>query len=154
LPVDELPMTNGSPLTKMTLHRKISADLLGKELVFTTSRSSGPGGQNVNKVNSKVTLQFDVAGSEILTQEEKDTISGKLSSRMTREGILMLTAQDKRSQLQNKESVILKLEKLLTKAFERKKVRRATKPSKGSVQNRIKKKKQISEKKKWRQKPG
>ena len=137
----------------MALHRKITADLLGNELVFTTSRSSGPGGQNVNKVNSKVTLQFDVTWSEILTQEEKDMISGKLSSRMTREGILMLTAQDKRSQLQNKEAVILKLEKLLTKAFEKKKVRKTTKPSKGSIQNRIKKKKQLSEKKKWRQKP-
>ena len=138
----------------MAVHRKITPDLLGNELVFTTSRSSGPGGQNVNKVNSKVTLQFDVTGSEILTQEEKDMISGKLSSRMTKEGILMLMAQDKRSQLQNKESVILKLQKLFTKAFEKKKVRKATKPSKGSIQDRIKKKKQLSEKKKWRQKPG
>ena len=138
----------------MAVHRKITPDLLGNELVFTTSRSSGPGGQNVNKVNSKVTLQFDVTGSEILTQEEKDMISGKLSSRMTKEGILMLMAQDKRSQLQNKESVILKLQKLLTKALEKKKVRKATKPSKGSIQDRIKKKKQLSEKKKWRQKPG
>ncbi len=138
----------------MTFHRKITAVLLANEIIFTTSRSSGPGGQNVNKVNSKVTLQFDVTGSEILTPEEKDIISGKLSSRMTREGILMLTAQDKRSQLQNKESVILKLEKLLVKAFEKKKIRRITKPSKGSIQVRIKKKKQLSEKKKWRQKPG
>ena len=138
----------------MAVHRKITPDLLGNELVFTTSRSSGPGGQNVNKVNSKVTLQFDVTGSEILTQEEKDMISGKLSSRMTKEGILMLMAQDKRSQLQNKESVILKLQKLFTKAFEKKKVRKATKPSKGSIHDRIKKKKQLSEKKKWRQKPG
>lgn len=138
----------------MTVHRKITPALLGNEIIFTTSRSSGPGGQNVNKVNSKVTLQFDVTGSDILTQEEKDIVSGKLSSRMTREGILMLTAQDKRSQLQNKESVILKLEKLLVKAFEKKKIRRITKPSKGSIQVRIKKKKQLSEKKKWRQKPG
>ncbi len=138
----------------MAIHRKITPDLLGNELVFTTSRSSGPGGQNVNKVNSKVTLQLDVTGSEILTQEEKDMISEKLSSRMTKEGILMLMAQDKRSQLQNKESVILKLEKLFIKAFEKRKVRKATKPSKGSIRDRIKKKKQISEKKKWRQKPG
>jgi ribosome-associated protein len=137
----------------MAVHRKITADLLGNELVFTSSRSSGPGGQNVNKVNSKVTLQFDVNNSEILTQEEKDTISRKLSSRITREGILMLTAQAKRSQLQNKETVILKFEKLLAKALEKKKVRKATKPPKGSVQDRIKKKKQLSEKKKWRQKP-
>lgn len=140
--------------TKMTAQRKITADLLGKELVFTTSRSSGPGGQNVNKVNSRVTLQFDVIGSEVLTQEEKEIISGKSASRMTREGVLILSAQEKRSQLQNKEAVILKLEEIFARAFKKKKVRKATKPSKGSIQNRIKKKKQVSEKKKWRQKPG
>jgi ribosome-associated protein len=138
----------------MSDHRKITAGLLGNELMFTTSRSSGPGGQNVNKVNSKVTLQFDVTASQILNQEEKDTISARLSSRMTREGVLMLSAQDKRSQLQNKEAVIGKFERLLAKAFERKKIRKATKPSKGSIQHRIKQKKQLSEKKKWRQKPG
>jgi ribosome-associated protein len=130
--------------------RKLNAAVLGNELVFTTSRSSGPGGQNVNKVNSKVTLQFDVNGSAILTQEEKDIITQKLSSRLTRDGILLLTAQDKRSQLQNKESVLDKFDKVLIKAFERKKKRKATKPSKGAVQERIKKKKQLSEKKKWR----
>jgi ribosome-associated protein len=135
------------------MQRPINANLLASELNFTTSRSSGPGGQNVNKVNSKVTLNFDVAGSAILTPEEKETISKKLSSKMTQEGVLVLSAQDKRSQLQNKEEVILKFEKLLVKAFEKKKTRRATKPSKGSVQSRIKSKKQHSEKKKWRQKP-
>lgn len=137
----------------MTVHRKITSDLLGSELTFTTSRSSGPGGQNVNKVNSKVSLNFDVSHSEILSAEEKEVISRKLSSRMTKEGVLLLTAQDKRSQLQNKEAVILKLNKLLTGAFQKKKLRKATKPSKGSIQDRIKVKKQISEKKKWRQKP-
>jgi ribosome-associated protein len=131
---------------------KITAALLAGELVFTTSRSSGPGGQNVNKVNSKVTLHFDVNKSGSLTPEEKRTIAQKLSSRMTGEGVLMLTSQDKRSQIQNKEAVIEKLEKLLAKAFEKKKVRRATKPSKGSVQDRIRKKKEHSEKKKWRRK--
>ena len=137
----------------MTVHRKITSDLLGSELTFTTSRSSGPGGQNVNKVNSKVSLNFDVSSSEILSAEEKQVILLKLSSRMTKEGVLLLTAQDKRSQLQNKEAVILKLNRLLTGAFQKKKLRKATKPSKGSVQDRIKLKKQISEKKKWRQKP-
>ncbi len=137
----------------MTVHRKITSDLLGSELTFTTSRSSGPGGQNVNKVNSKVSLNFDVSNSEILSAEEKEVILLKLFSRMTKEGVLLLTAQDKRSQLQNKEAVILKLNRLLTGAFQKKKLRKATKPSKGSIQDRIKFKKQNSEKKKWRQKP-
>jgi ribosome-associated protein len=137
----------------MATTRMISAGTLGKELIFSASRSDGPGGQNVNKVNSKVTLKFDVARSEILSPEEKDIILKKLASRLTKEGILVLSAQESRSQLQNKEAVIVKLEKILKKAFEKKKVRKATKPSKGSIQERINKKKQLSEKKKWRQKP-
>jgi ribosome-associated protein len=137
----------------MATTRTISAGTLGKELVFTASRSDGPGGQNVNKVNSKVTVKFDVIQSEILSPEEKEIILKKLESRLTKEGILVLSAQENRSQLQNKEAVLVKLEKLLKKAFEKKKVRKATKPSKGSIQERINKKKQLSEKKKWRQKP-
>jgi ribosome-associated protein len=137
----------------MTTQRKITATLLGKELGFTTSRSSGPGGQNVNKVNTKVTLKFDVAQSQVLTPEEKEIISNKLHSRITTDGVLLLTSQDKRSQLDNKQAVILKLNLLIAKAFEKKKTRKATKPSKGSVQSRINKKKHQSEKKQWRQKP-
>jgi ribosome-associated protein len=137
----------------MTSQRRITAEMLSPELVFTTSRSGGPGGQNVNKVNSKVTLQFDVANSTVLTPEEKTTISEKLSSKINREGILILTAQEKRSQLENKETVISKFDRLIEKAFERRKARKATKPTKSSVQERIKKKKVASEKKKWRRKP-
>ena len=137
----------------MAIQRTIKATTLGNELTFSTSRSSGPGGQNVNKVNTKVTLKFDVVHSDVLNEEEKEIITKKLASRLTNDGVLMLTAQDKRSQLQNKETVILKLETLLAKAFEKKKVRKATKPSKGSIQDRIKGKKQHAEKKKWRQKP-
>lgn len=138
----------------MISHRKITADLLASELVFTTSRSSGPGGQNVNKVNSKVTLQFDIQKSTVLTPEEKQVLAEKLSSRMTTEGVLLLTAQEKRSQLGNREAVLLKFEKLVAKAFEKRKPRKATRPSKSAVQNRIQKKKEHSEKKKWRRKPG
>jgi ribosome-associated protein len=133
--------------------RKITAHLLGNELEFTTSRSSGPGGQNVNKVNSKVTLRFDIRNSPVLTDDEKAILSHKLKSRMTIDGVLLLSSQDKRSQLQNKEEVVLKLEQLIAKAFEKKKPRKATKPSKAAKQDRINKKKIHSEKKKWRQRP-
>jgi ribosome-associated protein len=136
----------------MTRQRPITAALLGNELVFTTSRSSGPGGQNVNKVNTKVTVKFDVERSQVLTPEEREVIFRKLHSKITTEGVLMISSQESRSQLQNKEAVIARLETLLTKAFEKKKVRKATKPSKGAVQKRIKKKKQHAEKKQWRKK--
>ncbi|HYG20173.1 MAG TPA: alternative ribosome rescue aminoacyl-tRNA hydrolase ArfB [Ohtaekwangia sp.] len=137
----------------MPAHRIINAALLGNELVFTTSRSSGPGGQNVNKVNTKVTLRFHPANSTVLTAEEKDILAGKLAAHLTNEGVLVLTAQDKRSQLQNKEAVIRKFEALVARAFVKKKARKVTKPSKRAVQNRILKKKLHGEKKKWRQKP-
>jgi ribosome-associated protein len=79
----------------MAQHRKFTYDLLANELVFTSSRSSGPGGQNVNKVNSKVTLKWDVLNSQVLDLEEKDIILKKLSSHLTNEGILMVSAQEK-----------------------------------------------------------
>jgi ribosome-associated protein len=122
------------------------------ELVFTTSRSSGPGGQNVNKVNTKVTLKWDVLQSAI-TEEQKDIILQKLRTRLTKENILVLASQDERSQLGNKEAVLLKLEQLLIKAFAVKKARKPTKPGKAAKQTRLKNKKQHGEKKKWRQKP-
>ena len=136
----------------MTTQRKIDANLIGTELAYTTARSSGPGGQNVNKVNSKVILKFDIALSRILTDEEKAILLQKLATKLTVDGVLIITSQDKRSQLQNKEEAVSKLEKLLAKAFMKKKVRKATKPSKGAVESRITSKKQKSEKKKWRQK--
>jgi ribosome-associated protein len=124
------------------------------ELTFTSSRSSGPGGQNVNKVNSKVTLQWNVSQSSVATEEEKEVIQHKLASHITKEGVLQLTSQEARSQLQNKEAVVQKLEQLLTKAFTKKKARKPTKPSKAAKQKRILQKKLQGEKKKWRQKGG
>ena len=128
-----------------------SRDLL-HELTFTTSRSSGPGGQNVNKVNSKVTLKWDVARSFILKPEQREMIFKKLAPRITTDGILMVTSQEKRSQFENKEAALLKLDQLLIKAFRIAKVRKATKPTKAAKQKRIKRKKHHSEKKQWRQK--
>jgi ribosome-associated protein len=128
------------------------AEMLMSELFFSASRSSGPGGQNVNKVNSKVTLKWDVVHSLLLDEDQQKLIVKKLASRLTKEGMLILNAQDKRSQLQNKEEVISKLNQLLVKAFTHKKTRKKTKPSKAAQQARIKDKKQRSEKKQWRQK--
>jgi ribosome-associated protein len=132
--------------------RKIDAALLDSELVYAMSRSSGPGGQNVNKVNSKVTLKFDVSRSRILTDDEKTLLLSAWASKLTGADVLMITAQDKRSQLQNKEAAVGKFEKMLSKAFTKKKVRKATKPSKSAIENRISGKKLQSEKKQWRQK--
>lgn len=136
----------------MTTPRQIlTPDLVASELEFVTSRSSGPGGQNVNKVNTKVTLRWNIKDSMLLTSEEKELLLDKLSSRLTIDRTLVVAAQDKRSQLQNKEATLLKLGHLLKQAFTKKKKRKATKPSKGAVQNRLDKKKKHSDKKKMRQ---
>jgi len=133
--------------------RKLTSAVLLPELAFSASRSSGPGGQNVNKVNSRITLRFSIGESSILTEEEKAILLSKLSSRLTDAGELMVHAQDKRSQIQNKDAAMHKLDAILKKAFEKKKVRKATKPSKTAVQKRINSKKRNSEKKQWRQRP-
>jgi ribosome-associated protein len=137
----------------MTPHRILTPDLLTSELEFATARSSGPGGQNVNKVNSKVTLRWNITDSKLITSEEKELLLHKLSTRVTVEGILLITAQDQRSQLQNKEETLLKLALLLQQAFVKKKKRKATRPSKSAVQKRLDKKKKHSDKKKGRQNP-
>lgn len=128
--------------------KKPDYTMLQSEVEFTTARSSGPGGQNVNKVESKVILRFDVNASRILSDEQK----AKLLP-LTANGIILLQAQEDRSQIKNKELVIKKLDAFFTKAFAVRKKRKATKPSKTSVQNRISEKKRRSEKKQWRQRP-
>ena len=128
-----------------------SAALL-QELVFTTSRSSGPGGQNVNKVNSKVILKWDVLHAKAITDEQRVILLRKLEPHLTKDGVLILMAQEKRSQLQNKEAVVYKLDQLLKKAFSVRKARKATKPSKAAVHKRINEKKLRGEKKQWRKK--
>ena len=134
--------------------RQINAALLGSEVDFQASRSSGPGGQNVNKVNTRVTLRFSIPGSVILTPEEKEILLAKLAGKLTTSGEVIISSQEKRSQIDNKENAIAKFDALLKKAFEKKKKRKPTKPSKSAIQNRIKKKKAHSEKKqnrKWRE---
>jgi len=130
---------------------RLNSAMLNSELDFTASRSEGPGGQNVNKVNSKITLRWDITNSLLISDEEKKAIKDKLSSFVTKDGVLILSAQDKRSQLQNKEAVLLKLDWLLLKAFEIKKQRKSTKPSKAAKEERVRKKKMHSQKKQWRQ---
>ncbi len=123
---------------------------LDAELVFSFIRSTGPGGQNVNKVNSKAELRFDVLNSQILSEEQKCTILKKLKSRINNESILFLSSQEDRSQHKNKENVIARFYELINKSLKKHKKRVKTKPSKASIENRLKGKRKTSEKKERR----
>ena len=120
------------------------------EIYFKTSRSSGSGGQNVNKVSTKVELNFDVAKSKLLTEEEKQIIFSKLSNRINKEGILKVICQETRSQFENKEIALKKFQELINFCFRKTKKRIRTKAPKSSKEKRLSSKKKHSEIKKGR----
>ncbi len=122
------------------------------ELKFSTSRSSGPGGQNVNKVNSKVELRFNVEMSAILSEFEKEIILKKLKNKINSENELIITVQSDRSQLKNKNEAIDKFNQLISKALTPRKKRRPTSPTKSSVEKRLKQKKEDGKIKQMRKK--
>ena len=123
------------------------------ELSFKAVRSSGAGGQNVNKVSSKVVLSFDLAHSQALTDEEKLLVETKLSYRLTTDAVLILNCDEDRSQFRNKEIVTKRFLELIKNALLVPKERKPTKIPKSVIRKRIKDKKNVSEVKKNRRRP-
>ncbi len=118
-----------------------------KELTFKTSRSSGAGGQNVNKVETAVTVLWKVDSSEFFHDDQKILIQEKLKNRINAEGFLFLTVSESRTQLMNKNKAIEKIIDIVNKALIVPKKRTATKPSRAQKQKRLDGKKKLSDKK-------
>ena len=131
----------------------MNSEKIISELEYKAVRSSGAGGQNVNKVSSKVVLTFDLKNSQALTEEEKLLLETKLQSRLTSEQILILNCDEDRSQFKNKSIVTKRFLDIITAGLVIPKIRKATKIPKSVIRKRIKDKKNVSDIKKTRRKP-
>ena len=129
---------------------KVKLPELDSEFSFKRSRSGGAGGQNVNKVSTKVELNFDVNASLILNDNQKERVFLKLAKKINKNSVLQLVSQEARTQLRNKEIVIKKFYELLRKCFVEPKKRKPTKPTKAAKEKRLETKKKTAEIKKLR----
>lgn len=128
-------------------------DKIINELTFKAIRSSGPGGQNVNKVSSKIVLTFDVLNSIALSDEEKLLLQNKLASKLTNENLLILNCDEDRSQLKNKEIITKRFLELIEKSLFVPKPRKATKIPRSVIEKRLKNKANMSVIKQNRKRP-
>lgn len=137
---------------------QMSPELLKKrnfeiEMEFSSSRSSGPGGQNVNKVNTRIELRFDVQNSQALSEFEKYRLLHTPSRHLLASGILQFSSQEYRTQLQNKQDAIEKFYQYLALNLSTRKKRTPTRPTRTAVEKRLTAKKIMSDRKAHRQKP-
>jgi ribosome-associated protein len=136
------------------LHITSNLSIPASELRFRTSRSGGPGGQNVNKLETKVELLFDVLHSPSLTERQRETVLSNLKSNVDADGMLRIVSQDSRSQWKNKQDAIGKFVEVLRRAVKVRRKRIKTTPTRASKEERVRRKKHVAEKKAMRKVPG
>lgn len=140
-------------LTKPNVKFHMNLDKLINELLFTATRSGGPGGQHANKVSSKVTVQFDIIASKALSEEEKEQVMHHLAGKLTKNKQLLLSSDQSRSQHKNKQIVTNRLISILEGALKSRKKRIHTKISKQEKVRRLEAKKKRGARKALRKKP-
>ena len=133
----------------------ITADLSipDEEVSFNTSRSGGPGGQNVNKLETRVTLRFDLGASPSLTDEQKARLQERLATRITKEGVLHVTSQRHRTQAANRDAAVERFAELVREALREEAPRKKTRPSRAAKTRRVEAKRRQSQRKRERNAP-
>jgi ribosome-associated protein len=121
-----------------------------EEVTFITSRSGGPGGQNVNKLETRVTLRFDLVGSGSLSEEQKARLRERLATRITKDGVLQVTSQRHRTQGMNREAAVERFAELLRESFREEAPRKKTRPSRAAKARRMDEKRRQSQRKRER----
>ena len=135
------------------LHLRRGVRVPASELSFAASRSGGPGGQSVNTTSSKMELRWDVRASPSLTEAQRRRVMDRLGSRLTADGVLILTGAEHKSQHRNREAVLARFRAIVGEALEPPRPRRPTRRTKASARRRLEKKRRRSEIKRLRSRP-